>query len=194
MRTTRRRPLRAVLPLLAAAAMAGCADHPAGPSGATAVASEASAATIADVDGAWLWSETTVIKLPGDLAAALFGLAQPELPVTQLTCSSGGELTLTQAGTEFTGAATQTSTCITRGGQTAATPPFPPAYTLTGELAGRAIHFELDVGPGFHCPYSGSLSVRDGEAVSLRATGRCVVPAPVHPNVSKSLSFTAARP
>jgi hypothetical protein len=153
----------------------------------------AKGAPVADLSGSWSWQEEVLIKLPSELAMAIFGISESEGPVMNLTCHSWGALTLVQNGATFTGTATQTSSCETQGGQTANTPPFPPGFSLEGHITGRAVRFNADVGEGFYCPYTGTLTVDGGRATHLNATGRCDVPAPVHPNATKSLSFDATR-
>ena len=142
--------------------------------------------------GDWAWTEEVLVVLPAEIALFFFQVPVPEGPVMHLRCASWGTMTLTQAGNVVAGGASQQSTCTTRGGQ-AAVPPFPPGFGVTGTLKGHALHFDLDVGEGFACPYQGSLSVVAGQAVALNATGVCGPEAPFQPNVGRTLSFDAVR-
>ena len=145
-----------------------------------------------DVSGTWSWNEHIILTVPADVAAFAFGVA-PEGPVMHLTCDSRGTLLIQQNGASFTGSTDQQASCVTRGGQVA-TPPFPPFFDLAGTITGRAVHFTTgDLGQGITCTYHGSLSVHDGVATALNASGGCDVPIPVHPNTDKSVSFDAVR-
>jgi hypothetical protein len=110
-----------------------------------------------------------------------------------LRCVSSGDATLTQTGNDFSGFATQSSSCETSGGQLAATPPFPPGFGISGTINGRHVAFSADVGNGIECSYRGAVRTWLGEAVAIDATGDCDVPAPFKPNASKSLSFDMYR-
>ena len=110
-----------------------------------------------------------------------------------VNCDTWGGLTLLQNGDSFTGTADQQWACVTNGGQVAATAPFPPVFDVSGSIEGRAVHFIADVGQGLTCAYAGALTVANGTAISLNATGGCDVPLPFHPNMDKSVSFDATR-
>ena len=149
-------------------------------------------ATVPDVSGSWTWSELVILTAPGDVVAALFGV-QVEAPVMHLTCQAGGDLTLQQNGTSFSGSASQGWSCVTHGGQIATTAPFPPAFDVAGSIVGRSVRFTGDVGQGFTCSYVGSLRVESDVATEINSTGGCDVPAPFHPNMDKSVYFNATR-
>jgi hypothetical protein len=108
-------------------------------------------------------------------AAPMFGVA-PEGPRTILNCESGGVLTINQTGDTFTGSATQSSLCETKGGVQVVPPPFPPALdVIDGRINGRHISFTFGAGP-VPCPYTASVRVTGGSATALVGTGRCIVP------------------
>jgi hypothetical protein len=100
---------------------------------------------------------------------------------------------MAQSGGDFSGFATQSSWCKTRGGQSAATPPFPPSFGVSGTIHGHVVSFSTDVGGGIDCSYRGVVRERSGEAVAVTASGGCDVPAPFEPTVSKSVSFDMYR-
>jgi hypothetical protein len=158
----------------------------------TAAAVAAAPPEAPEVSGNWTWEETTWITLPADLAAAFFGVADPKGPVVHIRCDSGGSMDLVQNGSSFSGLATQTATCATRDGQDAPTPPFPPFFPVEGDVDGRSIQFEADIGGAFTCKYRGSLSEDGGLAVGMRAAGSCDVPSPAKPN-SDHIQFRATR-
>ena len=147
---------------------------------------------VPDVSGDWTWNELVILTAPGDVVAALFGV-QVEAPVMHVTCQAGGDLTLQQNGISFTGSASQGWSCVTQGGQPAATAPFPPAFDVTGSIVGQSVRFTADLGQGFSCSYIGSLRVDSGVATEINSTGGCDVPAPFHPNMDKSVYFNATR-
>jgi hypothetical protein len=145
-----------------------------------------------DVSGQWSWTESIILTVPGDVAAGQFGV-QVEGPVMHFRCQTWGDLTIQQNGTSFSGSATQQWSCVSSGGQSATSAPFPPGFGITGSIAGRGVGFVADVGQGFTCSYSGSLGVTGSVATSINATGGCDVPLPFHPNMDKSVSFDATR-
>jgi hypothetical protein len=148
--------------------------------------------TVPDVDGDWTWNEHVILILPGGIASAIFGVA-PEGPVMHLTCETWGHLAIQQNGSSFSGSTDQQGSCITKGGQTTLMTPFPPGFDIAGSITGHAVHFStVGLGPG-ECSYHGSLSVDDGVATFLNATGGCDIPLPFHPNMDKSVSFDAVR-
>ena len=147
---------------------------------------------VPDVSGDWTWEEAVIFIAPGYIVAAFFGV-QVEGPIMHLRCQTGGGLTIQQNGASFSGSADQQWACVTRGGQPTPTAPFPPAFDVSGSITGHAVHFSADIGQGFSCSYAGSLSVVNGVATSINATGGCDVPLPVHPNMDKSVSFDATR-
>jgi len=148
---------------------------------------------VPNVEGAWRWEERTFIVLPGEIAMPFFGVANSEGPVMILFCVSQGDMTLTQNGNDFSGFATQSSWCRTLGGQSAATPPFPPGFGVSGTIQGHRVSFSADVGGGIDCAYNGVVQAWLGDAFAVNASGGCDVPAPFKPNVSKSLSFDMYR-
>lgn len=157
------------------------------------VAPGPNAAPVPDVEGNWLWEESVELTGPSDLVMFLFGIAEAEGPVMRVSCLTGGALQLSQNGAEFTGQATQSAECETKGGQTASQTPFPPAFEIEGDVKGHSIQFEALVGEGFHCPYRGSLTIDGGTATAFNTTGRCDTPLEVNPNVTKSIYFRATR-
>ena len=148
--------------------------------------------SVADVSGTWTWNEYVIFTGPGPAITAFFQV-QLEGPVMHVRCDTWGGLTIQQNGPSFTGFADQQWACVTQGGQTAQSAPFPPGFSVSGEITGRGVHFVADVGQGFSCSYDGSLRVAGGVATSLNATGGCDVPMPFHPNMDRSISFDATR-
>lgn len=150
-----------------------------------------------NLDGDWAWSEVTIIKLR-PFVAELFGFV-PEGPMTHITCEDGGELHIDQAGSSFTGDATQSGFCYTKGGQWTDTPPFPGQLPLIdGEIRGRSFRFTYDAGPfppggQIFCPYRGAIHVEDGEAVRLEGSGDCLLPNEHLAGHDFVLSFVATR-
>jgi hypothetical protein len=145
-----------------------------------------------DISGAWTWNELVIVTAPGSVIAGLFGI-QIEGPIMHMTCQSGGGLTIQQSGESFTGSADQQWSCISSGGQSAAQGPFPPTFGISGEIAGRSLHFTADVGQGVSCSYRGDVRVSNDTASSFHTTGGCDVPLPFHPNMNKSVYFDATR-
>lgn len=141
---------------------------------APTVAPPLAAAAEIDIDGNWSWHEVGRLVLTEE-AAAMFGVT-PEGPRTILNCESGGTLTIDQAGSTFTGHATQSTLCETRGGVEVVPPVFPPALDIVGgRIDGRHLTFQFGAGP-VPCPYTASVRVARGNAVALVGTGRCIVP------------------
>lgn len=104
-------------------------------------------------------------------AVAFFGIA-PEGPVTTLNCEAWGELTLVPNGTEFSGTATQSSSCVTKGGI-----PFDPSGAfgpgwdlVAGRIAGRSISFFGDLGTTYVATH------RVGGRTHGRPAGACDLP------------------
>lgn len=167
-----------ILVLVSLTGLAACSDE-AGPTAADVPAGPPAAAAVVgaavDISGPWSWSERTHIRLrePG---VAIFGIAA-EGPITHLECEASGDLVIVKNGASFTGTATQSGWCTTRGGQSFdPSGVFPPVLQiLDGHLEGRSMSFTVDVG-AFPCPYSGSVRVEGGNATELRATGHCEVP------------------
>lgn len=155
-----------------------------GPELAMTARSNAQDAAI-DISGTWTWSETVTTIIP-PLIAGFIGIT-PEGPVTQATCSDFGTFNLVQTGNTFAGTATQTSACITKGGQEY-TPPFPPTLDIVdGRIAGQGIEFSFSG----ECPYHGVISLSGGTAVQLRGTGKCEIM--LHPALLKTVSWQATR-
>ena len=153
----------------------------------------AAAQTVPDISGEWTWRESTMVTVPGDIAAAFWGVV-PEGRVMHLTCEAWGSLTVQQSGAVFSGSATQQATCVTGGGQQTPTTPFPASFDINGSISGHSLRFTTgDLGPGVVCSYVGSVSVANGVATSLNTTGGCDDPFPFHPSVTKSVSFDATR-
>ncbi|HSM34783.1 MAG TPA: hypothetical protein VK837_00170 [Longimicrobiales bacterium] len=127
-----------------------------------------------DISGDWNWNERSRFILSVE-AAAIFGVT-PEGPNTVLDCESGGTLTLDQNGATFTGFATQSSSCETKGGVAVVPPVLPPALDVVdGQIMGRRISFVFGAGP-IPCPYTASMTTVGGVATSLSGTGRCIGP------------------
>jgi hypothetical protein len=158
---------------------------------AAATSSAALVGPALDVDGPWVWSETTVLKLR-PVAAAIFGI-EPEGPLTHIECESWGELILTQNGAAFAGPSNQSSWCVTAGGhEFDPSGGFPASLDLVdGQLQGRALRFTFETGV-FPCHYKGAVRVDGGQVTELHATGACEVPAEL--GNDKILNWTAVRP
>ena len=131
-----------------------------------------------DISGPWTWRQTTRMAVRPFAAELIFGIA-PEGPMTQITCESGGELTIVpQTASTFVGSATQSSECRTNGGVVFNPVPFPFPAVLqveNGQISG--LHFQFDfTAAGGPCPQKGSIRVVGGSAVELRGTGDCTLP------------------
>jgi hypothetical protein len=128
-----------------------------------------------DVGGAWTWRETVVLQVPIAFAE-LFGV-EPEGPVTTGRCVNSGEMVLVQQGATFTGTATQTASCVTRGGQVFSPPVFGPTVVISeGIMTGRSLRFVFGVGD-VPCIYHAVIAdIDDGRATRLRGGGRCIPP------------------
>jgi hypothetical protein len=166
-----------LLPIVAAV-LTACAPEALPTSSAPETESQAAMSLIGaelDLSGPWSWSERTHIRLR-EPAVAIFGIAA-EGPITHLECEAWGELTIVQGGAAFTGNATQSGWCTTRGGQSFdPSGVFPPALALSdGQIVGRSMSFAVDAG-AFPCLYQGSVRVSGGQVVELEATGHCEVP------------------
>lgn len=179
--------LLALLAILWVGACRSDASSPTAPSGdrfsKTALAS-AQGASI-DLSGTWSWSETVTTIIP-PLIAGIIGIV-PEGPVTSATCYDSGTFSLVQTGNTFAGTATQTTACITKGGQQYAAP-FPPTLDiLDGHIRGQSIDFLFGEG----CPYRGTISLSEGVAVQIGGTGKCEIA--LHPALLKTVSWQATR-
>lgn len=148
---------------------------------------EIAATPAADISGTYEWSESAKGIMPEEVAESFFGI-EAEGKATHFTCEDRGTFTLIQNGSSFTGEATQTGTCVTKGGQVFDnTFPF-PFPILNGRVAGRSIHFDFS---DPICPYMGVLQIADGEVVGMRGTGRC---GPFGPrDIFKSITWEASR-
>ena len=159
------------------------------------------AGSTAGLAGTWNWSETVVLHLPEGFLP-LFGIAS-EGPMTMATCHDFGTLVITQSGAAFSGTATQTAVCETRGGQVFVPPVFPPAFEVSdGQFTGRSFRM-LFPGGEVPCPYNGLVAAEaGGVATELRGTGRCLVPGhPQNPlgvpppgSPTKTVTWQATRP
>lgn len=161
----------------------------------------------ADLSGAWIWSRVDQITMPAWVAEQLAGI-EPEGPVTHARCEGSGTMTLTQQGASFEGTALQTTQeCRTRGGKGFTSPGSAAPIQITGgRITGAAIRFDLATPMVIPCPYQAVITaMRDGTAVALSGTGRCLLPG--HPQsespfvldpppggTSKVLTWTATRP
>jgi hypothetical protein len=172
---------------VAATLLAGCGDRgplvaPADLRATTGPVAAVAAGAI-DVSGSWSWHEDVVSVMPREIALVL-GLT-PEGTVTHVTCTDFGTMTVTQTGSTFTGTATQTSVCRTRGGQQFS--PFPPDLTVTdGRVVGRSLQFSFG-----GCPYHAVATLAGGGAVLLEGTGACAVD--LHPALLKTVTWEAVR-
>lgn len=182
-----------MLAAVAALVAASCADGPAtAPTGPRAAidASAASASQPADVGGTWSWREEVVLQVPEAFALAFFGV-QPEGPVTIGRCVNNGVLELAQSGAAFSGTATQSAACVTRGGQRFSPPAFSPTLDVRdGEIRGSSIRFVFGAGdvPCLH--HATIVEIEDGVAVRLRGGGRCIPPGhPLSPLAELGLPF-----
>jgi hypothetical protein len=133
-----------------------------------------SGAPVVDLSGIWQWRQTTQMTLRSFVAQMFFGI-DPEGPTTHVRCESTGTLTLAmQTDSTFTGSTTQSSVCRTQDGVVFAA--FPPTLQVeNGRILGHSFSFDFTSG-GFPCPQTGSIEVRDGQAVELRGTGDCSLP------------------
>jgi hypothetical protein len=168
-----------MLPLLAALLAAGCdggpGTAPTGPSAAGAASAAVAAAAPVDVSGEWSWREEVVLQVPTAFLP-FFGI-EPEGPVTIGRCVNSGEMTLVQQGAAFSGSASQTAACVTRGGQLFSPPAFGPTVVIAdGVMTGRSLRFVFGVGdvPCIH--HAVIADIEDGRAVRLRGGGRCIPP------------------
>ncbi|MEO6525263.1 MAG: hypothetical protein ABIP93_01430 [Gemmatimonadaceae bacterium] len=172
--------------LLAALSIAGCGADVAAPTAPTSAPRRSVGTEAVDLSGTWAWSETVAALFP-PFIAQIVGI-EPEGPVTHATCYDWGVLTLVQTGDTFTGTATQSSICTTKGGQEYVPPSFPPLLdVLNGQIRGRSFSFDFSVG----CPYSGTVSLDGGVATRIGGTGRCEVF--LHPALLKTVSWQATR-
>jgi hypothetical protein len=154
-----------------------------------------------DISGEWSLSRILQVTAPDWVAELIFGI-EPEGPVTVFWCESVGSMTLSQAGSEFTGAAAWASNeCETRGGQVFSAG-FPP-ITIDGQISGRSLRFDWIEPGGLVCPQHGRIGdLANGVAGHLSGTGRCIVPGhplspvPLDPppgGTSKTLMWEAVR-
>jgi hypothetical protein len=155
-----------------------------------------------DISGEWSLSRVLQVTAPDWVAVLIFGI-EPDGPVTVFRCESVGSMTLSQAGSEFTGtAAWASNACETRGGQVFSAG-FPP-ITIDGQISGRSLRFDWIEPGGLVCPQHGRIGdLANGVAVALSGTGRCIVPGhplspvPLDPppgGTSKTLVWEAVRP
>lgn len=188
--------------ILAILLLAGCSDEAPtsvdlGSVEPSSAPETAAAQQVPDLTGTWAWSETTVIQVREPYVVPFFGI-QPEGPITHVRCDSEGTLSLNQTGSTFNGSGTQSSTCVTQGGQ-AVPAPFPPTLTLIdGEVRGRSFRFTYDAGPfptgeTIFCPYQGSIRVEGDMAVELKGHGDCLLPNEQEFGHDHVLDFEAAR-
>lgn len=167
--------------VLAVALVTGCADAgPTAPDDASAelaaVDAEAAAQAPIDVGGDWAWTREEILTVPADFAF-IFGIA-PEGPVTHFTCDLEGVITLVQDGSTLSGVEVETgSQCETRGGQVFVQPGLGVQIPIPeGRIVGR--HVELVIGdPVLPCPIRAVITESaGGTALSMRGTGRCIIP------------------
>jgi hypothetical protein len=169
------RPLLLVSPLFAALLVACSNDSPLQPTSRTGPRAGMSQAAGSPIDISGIWHTVDHTFLVVNYAGA----------IAHLTCLSEGVLTITQNGNAFTGTAlTQTGSCTNQDG-VVIPPPWPPEASLTGRISGQAFQTDqYDAPPNYpvHCPGSGTIEVREHEAVALQMVGRC------------DLLFTGIRP
>lgn len=179
---------RCAAAVLATALLVGCgddtptgpadpaADAQAGPEAGRATGGELSARAPLDVSGDWLWTRSEILTVPADFAF-VFGI-EPEGPVTHFRCELEGVLTLDQAGATLSGVEMETdSRCETRGGQVFTQPGLGALIPIPeGRIADRSVR--LVVGdPVLFCPIQARVEeIEAGRAISMRGTGRCIIP------------------
>jgi hypothetical protein len=169
-----------VLPALAVSVVVGCdggsAVAPRSPQAAVTASADASAAQPVDVGGTWSWREEVVLQVPEVFALPFFGI-EPEGPITIGRCVNSGIMELVQIGATFSGTATQSSDCVTRGGQRFSPPAFTSILDIRdGEIRGRSIRVVFGAGD-VPCLYHATIAEsEDGIAVGLRGGGRCIPP------------------
>ena len=143
--------------------------------GALPLAARSAAASPVDLSGTWVWSEEVILQVPLEFAP-LFNVL-PEGPVTRGRCVNSGVMELVQDGASFSGTATQTATCVSRGGQVFS----PPVFTSTldvrdGEIRGRSLRMVFGAGD-VPCLYHATITeIVDDTATGLRGGGRCIPP------------------
>lgn len=143
--------------------------------GARPSAARATAASPIDLSGSWVWREEVILQVPTAFAA-LFAV-QPEGPVTIGRCVISGTMQLVQDGAAFEGSATQTSRCVSRGGQVFSPLAFTPTLDIReGEIRGRSLRVVFGAGD-VPCLYHAVITeIVDGTATALRGGGRCIPP------------------
>ena len=160
-------------------------------------AAELPAATVGpatpNISGDWSWDDHLILVAPDYAVMAFFGVTESEGPVMHVTCHTWGTMHLNQNGASFSGNSDQDGACTTQGGQSATTTPFPPSFDIDGSISGHSVHMNQDVGDGIICSYRGSLTVANGVATKLNATGGCDVPLPFHPSMNRDVIFDATR-
>jgi hypothetical protein len=173
-------------------ALAACdrvpATEPIGPRATATLA--ASVSHPVDVSGSWIWREEVVLQIPEAFALAFFGV-QPEGPITFARCVNTGVMELVQSGSTFFGTATQSASCVSRGGQQFSPPVFTPTLDVRdGEIRGRGIRVVFGAGD-VPCLYHATVAeVSDGVATELRGGGRCIPPGhPLSPLSGLGLPF-----
>lgn len=123
-----------------------------------------------DLTSRWTWNGTTESGIP-PFIVEMIGL-RPEGEITYLTCEDSGTMDLVQTGYTFEGTATQTLSCVTRGGQGPFSPPaFPPTFTVTnGFISGKYTSFDFGT-----CSFAAKVG---GSGTKLRGEGVCELPLP----------------
>ena len=174
---------------------------------ALAPAAAVRSATVMDVSGVWEWSDVSRLTLPRSVAI-LSGI-EPEGPITHARCEAHGSMTLSQAGSTFSGVASAMSQrCVTHGGQVFSSPDAGlPKAVAGGEINGMGLRFSFANSLITPCPHQAVVSeVQNGVASALSGGGRCFVPGdpqyagPLPPppagegGTSKTLSWEALRP
>jgi hypothetical protein len=163
--------------------LAACSDAPLPVAPEKESAKTLSSSEVVDVEGAWAWSETTVIQFPSFIGEDVFGL-ESEGPLMFSTCQSSGTMTLSQSGASFTGTTLQSGICTTRGGQSFDIPW--PSFPVSGTIHGHSLSAVVDV----NCRLNASMSLEGGSAVSMTGAGGCSVPPT---GLNKSLHWKATR-
>jgi hypothetical protein len=137
---------------------------------------ELTAKSTIDVAGTWDWRREELLTVPADFAF-IFGI-EPEGPITHFRCDVEGVITLVQSDDALSGVEVETaSSCETRGGQVFAQPGLGLSIPIhEGRVIGRVV--KLLIGdPVLPCPIRAVVEeAANGTAVSMRGTGRCIIP------------------
>lgn len=171
------RPIFLVPAAIAALLTACSTDTPTGVRAtATPVARASSSAapgSTIDISGVWHSVDHT------------FLLARYQGVISHLSCVQESVMTIKQNGDEFTGTWVGGAGSCTDQNGVVIPMPWPPEATLTGRITGLAFQYDqYDAPPNYpvHCPASGTIELKNNQAVVLNSVGRC------------DLKFTGIRP